>query len=425
MAGVLIAGLAAAIFLRTPSPPGEHGSTTRSQQGGAEGTDVISPGAARASAARPFSQTAPYGSEPGMDPSDDPAARLVAGLVAAIASADDAEAQGAELARRMEKLSESEIIAALTFLEHTSRSDAHRDLRLQLLQQLAERNPAAAAEILAASVALSGTSETVRTVAGIWARTDPEAALAWARRLPEGDERAQGLLGVAYQWVSEQPVESLRIAAELPPSRSRDELVAIAASEWGARDPSAATAWGRSIPDEWMRDQTLASIATAWAGTEPALAARLAVEEVSAGKIQNDAIVSIVQQWTALNPAEAGAWLTGFPAGELRDTSLGEFVKAWADLDLEQAGRWIGEAALTGSSRDAALAAYTTKALARSPGLAVPWASQIQNESLRLRQLEVIAENWMTSDPAAGRVWISSAPFSESVKARLLSIEAD
>lgn len=353
----------------------------------------------------------------------DPSRKRVDSLLGILAA--DADGQGTGFENALAELTKGEVLEALNTIEDATRSDAHRELRHRLIQRLAEVDPKSAAEILSASLSLPGRRETVKAVAGIWARQNPEEALAWVRQLSQGDEQNQGILGIAYELVATRPIDALKIAPELHPGESRNELVSLASGEWASRDPAAAVEWARGISEGPMRETALAAIATAWAESEPALAARLAVESLTPGKTQNDAAVSIVQQWTVRNPAEAGSWIANFPEGELRETALTAFVKTWADRDLEQAGRWVTDATLSDSSRDAAIAAYTGKALTQSPDTAIQWANQIKNANLRLRNLEVIGENWMASDPAAARVWIAKAPFSEASKARLLTIQAD
>ena len=76
---------------------------------------------------------------------------------------------------------------------------------------------------------------------------------------------------------------------------------------------------------------------------------------------------------------------------------------------------------LDGDHRDAAIAAYTGKLTVRSLQAAGEWAQSIRDEKLRTGAMEIVAESWITSDPATARRWISAAALPESTRARLLS----
>ena len=48
----------------------------------------------------------------------------------------------------------------------------------------------------------------------------------------------------------------------------------------------------------------------------------MVLQELPAGRLQADTIISIVQRWAQQSPADATDWVNQFPDGDLRDTAL-------------------------------------------------------------------------------------------------------
>jgi hypothetical protein len=59
-------------------------------------------------------------------------------------------------------------------------------------------------------------------------------------------------------------------------------------------------------------------------------------------------------------------------------------------------------------------------AISLSPSDAEQWVSSVANISLRNQEMEIVAENWLSRDPAGARVWIKQASLPPTVKTRFL-----
>jgi hypothetical protein len=210
------------------------------------------------------------------------------------------------------------------------------------------------------------------------------------------------------------------LAADLPPGPDRSDLITYIAAEWAEKAPQAAAQWATQLADTALREQVLAGITAAWAETNPTAAADWALKSLSPGKPRDDAIMSVVQRWTQQKPDEAAAWVASFPPGALQDTAVEELVKLWTDQNLEAAGAWLGGLA-PGLVRDMAVGAYVNKIVFEFPASAARWAKDIQDDSLRVRELETVGASWMAINPDAARPWIADAPLPEATKARLMA----
>ena len=154
-----------------------------------------------------------------------------------------------------------------------------------------------------------------------WGDSDPAAAAQWARSLSDEGERTLALTGIAGEAVRTEPLLALELSRFLPET-ARDGIVERATMEWAASDPEAAVEWARGISGEALRAKVIAGIAIIWSDRDPVGGATMAANELPAGRLQADSIVSVVQRWAQQSPAAAAAWVLRFPDGELRDAAM-------------------------------------------------------------------------------------------------------
>lgn len=248
-------------------------------------------------------------------------AAFLANALAAIRAEADAQKREEMLAALVDQIASADIQSTLNELQSLTPDGLIDDFSLRLVRRWAKNDGPAAAwveqlpEGPMREDALSG-------VAIEWANTGLNDATAWAAQLSNPAEHDSALLAVANEAIRSEPVAALDIAVELPQNAQRDELIRHAAMEWGAQDGESAGNWAQQITDVSLRDQVLSAIATAWSETDPFSAATLAVQDISEGRSQSDAVIGIVQRWAQRQPAEAAAWVKQFPAGALKQTAI-------------------------------------------------------------------------------------------------------
>src|SRR5688572_23269842 len=196
---------------------------------------------------------------------------------------------------------------------------------VESVRQLAERDPPAAATQAIRLPAGSVRVDAMKAVAIAWANQDLPGAVEWGRRLTDESEREMALTCIGFEAARSDPSTALTVAAELDASSERDELIGHAAGEWAVTAPDAAAEWARQIEDGPLRSRALAAIAVAWAEADPWAAGKLASEELGPGRIQEDAVVSIVQRWAQQQPADAGVWLKGLLPGSIRSVGIAAY----------------------------------------------------------------------------------------------------
>ena len=295
---------------------------------------------------------------------DDPVARerlwdrLGADLTIALAEVDSVRRDD-KLKVFMDSIGFAEIPATLEFLQRQEQTEVLQDVQVLLIRKGAAVDSKTAAGWAMQMPAGATRSAALAGVGVVWANQDLSEAARWASELAEGEDRENGLGHVAFEAARTKPLLALELSADLAPNDARDELVRHAARQWATQEPAEAAAWAGELTDATLREQVLADIAAAWGETDPNSAAKLALQSLSGGKPQEDALMGIAQHWVQKEPDRAAAWVLEFPE-TLQQTALENVVKLWANQDARAAEKWI-ESLPSGSQRDVALNAFAGK----------------------------------------------------------------
>jgi hypothetical protein len=191
-----------------------------------------------------------------------------------------------------------------------------------------------------------------------WLERDADAALAWAKGLEDADQRARMLNELVGRLSRQDPERAAAEAASLREGEMRDVRLQEAISALARKNPAAAAEAVKSAPDGLGRDLARLGLAAAsrdpaalegvdwgrisekhgpaqptsdplWLGYRNSLGELMAAapEAVSTRIAQAGEAASVtgsmaMQQWAALEPEKASAWLRGQPAGPSRDNAI-------------------------------------------------------------------------------------------------------
>lgn len=242
------------------------------------------------------------------------------------------------------------------------------------------------------------------SVAKEWVRTDPDAALAWASSLPES-QRSGAYSGVLGTLAASDPERASTIAMTLSADASRTHIVGEIAKSWARSSPEAALAWAQSLegrdrgaamnealgtwaqqtPDEAAAfltnlsasesiDPYITRIAGAWSSQSPADAAKWVTSQ-AAGSGRTEAMGHVAWNWTNADPVAASTWLGEQPAGPDRDNAIGGLAKAAFPSDPAGALNWAAEIS-NENSRTEAMNRGLREWSKRDPEAAHQWADQ-------------------------------------------------
>lgn len=158
----------------------------------------------------------------------------------------------------------------------------------------------------------------VHTIAGNWASSDPQAALAWAQQHDSGPGFSSHFAasGAINGWWQKDPAAAEAYVASHLTTQADRQLASSLASSIFESDPKHALEWVNSLPDVDARRQADSILVHQLGWTDP----KAAVEW--AASLPQDVRLSVfnsaVSAWAQNNPAAAAEWL-GALNGPLRD----------------------------------------------------------------------------------------------------------
>jgi len=167
--------------------------------------------------------------------------------------------------------------------------------------------------------------EFARRVAQAWAAVDPGGATTWAASLSDSEERKSTLTDVALQIAQTDPASAVGLAERLD-FGGRNGTLENLAQLWADKDLAAALDWATQQPAGGQRDQIIARMAFVQAHTAPEDAVNLVVDQIPPGPAQDEAAMSVLNQWGMQDYPEALDWVNQFQEGPLRDRALKELA---------------------------------------------------------------------------------------------------
>jgi hypothetical protein len=154
-----------------------------------------------------------------------------------------------------------------------------------------------------------------------WAARDLAGALAYVSKMPEGDERDDALQAVCFGLAQKDPAHAVDLAQALQqPEAVMENLV----QQWAASDLPSTLVWVNNRPSSDQRDEMIQRIALVLSQRDPSDAASLVTEQISAGPAQDEAVMTVVNQWGNQNLAAAASWVKSFPEGPLQKRAVEE-----------------------------------------------------------------------------------------------------
>lgn len=242
------------------------------------------------------------------------------------------------------------------------------------------------------------------TVSKEWAKSDPDAALAWAKTLPEG-KRAGAYNGVLGSLAGDDPARASAMALELDEGKDRSNLIGNIAESWGKKSPADALRWVDTLEEGRERDQALGKTLGGWAQAEPEKAAAhlesLPEEERAAH------VGEIAGPWARQDPSGAASWLEDQPEGDGKNEGMRQVMWMWTATEPEAASTWLGQQP-EGPSRDHGIVSLASTTYDDDPQAAITWAAAISDDGMRTEHVDRGVERYLKDEPEAAAAWVGS-----------------
>ncbi len=236
-------------------------------------------------------------------------------------------------------------------------------------------------------------------------------ALAWAKALPDPQQRKTALIGIASEAAKLDPSQAVDLVTSQTNPALAGDLAKTVAENWAQEDGPAALAWVSSLPAGELRQRAWSGLESCLFPTDPKALVQFTLNEfpfsdARSGELTRAAI-DIAFFGGALMHAEACDWVASLPPGPDRDDLvLGLYRGSLPAAEL---------APLVAGMTPGPAQARTISGLAQrwagdAPAAAAEWSASLPTGTARNAAVGVVANGWAASDPASAAQWVESLP---------------
>jgi hypothetical protein len=271
-------------------------------------------------------------------------------------------------------------------------------------------------------------------------RNDPEWAAEAALRWGGGQSYHASAVLTEWAARDAAGVARFVDQGKLTDPRLEAEIVGKVCSEWARTDPNAALAWVKSLPDTATRGRGVGEIFSAWATAEDADPGEIYKTIGSLLEPHRSAAVNgLFSGWAQVDPAGAARFIDAIFPGGTKPTTVSALLRAWASSDLEASIAWvrkmppqIRDDALRDTSMDMALSQDVAKAMTvaaeisdvairrEAQGTVLEFGAIYQPQAAAAvlatipdpgsKAFRTVADGFMRSDPVGGLAWAQTLP---------------
>jgi RNA polymerase sigma factor (sigma-70 family) len=253
-------------------------------------------------------------------------------------------------------------------------------------------------------------SESLRAVAfnslaTEWAHSDPAAAAAFARTLPNEDPNSAGLSEAERILASDRKLANERVLQSI-------------ITEWSHQDPKAALKSVEQFPDSNQGTHLNTALRT-WAKSNPQEAARYVAADMASGDLQMSAAAAVASVWATSDPLTAAEWVIRFPDGSVKERAMSGLVSSWAASDVSKAENWLSSQTANQIPAET-IASFVAAASKSAPAVAANWSERLPPGAQQDALVNLVAGTWSGIDSAACTAWIQKSSLPLPLKERLL-----
>ena len=319
-------------------------------------------------------------------------------------------------------------------------------LREQAIMRWAELKPEAAAEYLKAQPFEPYPSNTayegIAALCGVWATSDPDAALKWAKTLPTNRAEQSVALQFILKATARRDVDAAIALARAndpalltngtlgnaiteavgfrDPEQAARKIAEIgsssvenAAGMWDSKDHDAALKWAQEIPDEKIRENALRGVWFNFAQYHPDESAVL-LSKLPADGSKGFAYAAehVVDAKMEKDPENTIRWAEALLHPEARKSAfaaLGQYYgRDYGRENFDVGVQWLGNLP-DGEERDSAINRFVF-AGSKHPEVRSELAASTQGAECRQDTVQRAFDEWSRTDAAAARKWFQASP---------------
>lgn len=250
------------------------------------------------------------------------------------------------------------------------------------------------------------------TILSAWAANDPEAAIQWAKANHQGEDANPYMAGIIKGIAGSDPTRATQLLTEMPFGEERGEALSGLLPYILAKGPESAREWIASISDEQLRNGAMGRVAEQLAALDPKGTADWLISNPGEASQRNmDNVISV---WMDKDQAGAMAYYNALPAGEVRSNALRGIVNSLAVENPKAAANYLDNH--PADVNDRVVQQFVWHSFGEDPSLAASYIAKISNEGERDGTYRRMIDGWLRQDEAAARTWIQSSQLPPSVQ---------
>jgi hypothetical protein len=302
-------------------------------------------------------------------------------------------------------------------LELAARRPGAVDHELSMLAMMVstERDPEAALTRVDALPAGQDREQLLAHLAVVYARKDPDAALAWLDSMSPAPAQLQ--LGVFATIVGDDPERALALLDRLPPSVDVANVIMLAAGSAASEDPGLAVRLAEGFLARADRKGTtaLTVLLSNWMQREPDEALDWIV--ASSGRFDISVLGNVLQRLASVNPKALATSVNRVPPG-VRDEWIRRVAGPYSREDPSAALSWIAQ--YRGQEAyEPVLRQVITQSAKSEPEAAAQLLTQ-STRSVQMGAARSVATNWSRQNPRAAAQWVMGL---SDARVRALALE--
>ena len=316
-----------------------------------------------------------------------------------------------------------------------------KKLREFAIMRWAELKPEAAAEYVRALPyeSFNGKREDIAALCGVWTISDPAAALAWAKKLPNDNSERWDASNIVMKATARRDVDSAialaranpdvissraagsainEIFGERDPERNArtiadlgdDSEILGAAGIWATKDYDAALKWAQELPHGKLRTNALKGVWWKYAENHPDEAEKqLAQLPADASSEAEGAVITIVERLAGKDISQADQWVSSLQQPDVRNKAIWRLAQKYgSDRNFDAGLKWL-DTLPSDEVRDIAIENFVGSNFNRREAR-VEVAATIQDAERRQKVLQRAYDDWSISDLATARQWLQKSP---------------
>ncbi len=227
--------------------------------------------------------------------------------------------------------------------------ERNRHLLGGLVAVWSESQPEEAAAYLESHAPAAQNPFAIGAVAKAMAAFDPDRAIQWAMKLPEGEERNDTIADALQRLSSTDAERAWSLSQTHLPATFQRKVAAGVAGTLARDDIASAVGWADRLTDQASRQDAVGTIASVWAQRDVAACAQW-LEQLEPGGVRDNAVVGFAFSAIREKPEAAFQWAETISDERRRTTVIHGLANAWHSLYPGPARRWINSTDLLSPS---------------------------------------------------------------------------